>query len=110
MGNVSVFWCNGCCCFCCHHHHHHYCVFNWINDIFNLQKRQTPWFNIFTSLPMWALVIAHCGYNWGFFTMLVELPSYMNSILKFDLKSVSDISYNIQFHARVVLQGGAARM
>ncbi|PNF23027.1 putative inorganic phosphate cotransporter [Cryptotermes secundus] len=50
-------------------------------------KRQTPWIDIFTSLPMWAVVIAHCGQNWGFWTLLTEMPSYMNSILKFDLKS-----------------------
>jgi hypothetical protein len=88
----------------------HYLVVNEINDIFNLQKRHTPWFDIFTSLPMWALIFAHCDHTWGSNTLLTELPSYMNSILKFDLKSVSDISCNIQFHARVVLQDGAARM
>jgi len=80
-----------------------YCVYNAINDIFNLQKRQTPWVDIFTSLPMWAVIIAHCGMNWGYFTLLTEMPSYINSILKFDLKSVSRISCNIQFHTRVVM-------
>jgi len=59
---------------------------------------------------MWAVIIAHCGQNWGFFTLLTEMPSYMNSILKFDLKSVSSISCNIQFHTSVVMQGGAAGM
>ena len=62
---------------------------NEINDIFNFQKRRTPWFDIFTSLPMWALIIAHSGQNWGFYTLLTEMPSYMNSILKFDLQDVS---------------------
>jgi len=88
----------------------HYCVYNAINDIFNLQKRQTPWVAILTSMPMWAVVVAHCGQNWGFFTLLTEMPSYMNSILKFDLKSVSRIICNIQFHTRVVMQSGAAGM
>jgi hypothetical protein len=88
----------------------HYFVYNAINYIFNLQKRRTPWVAILTSLPMWAVVIAHCGQNWGFFTLLTEMPSYMNSILKFDLKSVSHIICNIQFHTRVVIQGGAAGM
>ncbi|KDR11545.1 Putative inorganic phosphate cotransporter [Zootermopsis nevadensis] len=50
-------------------------------------KRQTPWLEICTSLPLWAVVIAHCGQNWGFWTLLTEMPSYMNSILKFDLQS-----------------------
>jgi hypothetical protein len=57
---------------------------------------------------MWALVIAHCGQNLGFFILLTEMPSYMNSILKFDLKSVSRVICNIQFHTRVVMEGGAA--
>jgi hypothetical protein len=88
----------------------HYCVYNAINDIFNLQKRHTPWVAILTSMPMWAVVVAHCGQNWGFFTLLTEMPSYMNSILKFDLKSVSRIICNIQFHTCVVMQSGAAGM
>lgn len=66
-------------------------------------KRQTPWVDIFTSLPMWAVIIAHCGQNWGFFTLLTEMPSYMNSILKFDLTSVSHIICNIQFHTCVMM-------
>jgi len=53
---------------------------------------------------MWAVLIAHCGQNWGFFTLLTEMPSFMNSILKFDLKSVSHISCNIQFHTSVVIR------
>jgi broad specificity phosphatase PhoE len=85
-------------------------VYNAINDIFNLQKRRTPWVDIFTSLPMWAIIIAHTGQNWGLYTLLTEMPSYMNSILNFDLTSVSRISCNIQFHTRVVMHGGAAGM
>ena len=88
----------------------HYCLYNVINDIFNLQKRQTPWVAILTSLPMWAVLIAHCATNWGYFTLLIELPSFMNSVLKFDLKSVSHIRCNIQFHTRFVMQGGSAGM
>ena len=88
----------------------HYCVYNAINDIFNLQKRQTPWVAILTSLPMWAVLIAHCGMNWGYFTLLTELPSFMNSILMFDIKEVSRISCNIGFHTCFVMQGGSAGM
>ena len=88
----------------------HYCVYNAINNIFNLQKHQTPWVDILTSLPMLAVLIAHCGNNWGYFTLLTEMPSFMNSILKFDLKSVSHIGCNIRFHACFVMQGGSAGM
>jgi hypothetical protein len=47
---------------------------------------------------MLAVTIAHCGQNWGFWTLLTEMPSYMNSVLKFDLKAVSR---NIQFQTGV---------
>lgn len=37
-----------------------------------------PWRSIFTSLPVWAIVAAHFSENWGFYTLLTELPTYMN--------------------------------
>lgn len=49
---------------------------------------KTPWKAIFTSVPMWALIIVHCGQNWGFWTLITELPIYMNNILKFKLEEV----------------------
>lgn len=51
-----------------------------------------PWKAIFTSVPMWALIIVHCGQNWGYWTLITELPTYMNDILKFNLKEVSNKS------------------
>lgn len=55
------------------------------------KSQPIPWRHIFTSLPMWALIIAHCGYNWGFWTLLTEIPSFMNYIMKFDMRSVRRI-------------------
>ncbi|KAK0174774.1 hypothetical protein PV327_010504 [Microctonus hyperodae] len=43
-----------------------------------------PWKSILTSMPFWALVIAHCGQNWGFWMLLTELPTYMARVLKFN--------------------------
>lgn len=37
---------------------------------------------------MWALIIVHCGQNWGFWTLMTEMPSYMNAVLKFDMAKV----------------------
>ncbi|KAK7082633.1 hypothetical protein SK128_005066 [Halocaridina rubra] len=42
---------------------------------------------IFTSLPFWAILVAHVGNNWGFYTLLTELPSYLKNIQHFDMKS-----------------------
>lgn len=52
----------------------------------------TPWKAIFTSLPFIAILVGHCGNNWGFFTLLTEIPSYMESILKFKIASNSLLS------------------
>ncbi|CAB3261000.1 unnamed protein product [Arctia plantaginis] len=52
------------------------------------QKRlKTPWKSIWTSLPFYALIITHCGHNWGFWTLMTEMPSYMKQILEVDIKA-----------------------
>ncbi|GBP33841.1 Putative inorganic phosphate cotransporter [Eumeta japonica] len=47
----------------------------------------TPWRAIWTSLPFISLIIAHCGQNWGFWTLVTEIPSYMSNVLGVDIKS-----------------------
>ena len=47
-----------------------------------------PYKAIFTSVPFYAILIAHCCQNWGFYTLLTELPTYMSKILHFDIKEV----------------------
>ena len=53
-----------------------------------LQNIDTPWRSILTSLPVWAIVAAHFSENWGFYTWLTQLPSFMNDVLKFDMYKV----------------------
>ncbi|XP_076245930.1 putative inorganic phosphate cotransporter [Calliopsis andreniformis] len=52
----------------------------------NNTVKKIPWKAIFTSVPMWALIIVHCGQNWGYWTLITEMPSYMNSVLGFDIE------------------------
>lgn len=52
----------------------------------------TPWKEMLSSLPVWAILITHCGQNWGFWTLMTEIPTYMSHILKFDIKSNSYLS------------------
>ena len=49
----------------------------------------TPWKAIFMSLPMWAIIVGNFGQNWGYSTLLTEIPNYMNKIMGFDMASVS---------------------
>ncbi|CAG0879058.1 unnamed protein product [Cyprideis torosa] len=41
------------------------------------QVNKIPWREIWTSAPVWAIIVAHFCENWGFYTMLTELPAFM---------------------------------
>ena len=56
------------------------------------QDVKVPWKAIFTSLPVWAIVVAHFSENWGFYTLLTELPSFLKHRLDFDLSKVMRVS------------------
>lgn len=45
-----------------------------------------PWRAILTSLPLWGLVAKTVGHDWGFFTMIADLPKYMKSVMKFRIQ------------------------
>nr|XP_057904011.1 sialin [Doryrhamphus excisus]XP_057904012.1 sialin [Doryrhamphus excisus] len=46
-----------------------------------------PLLRMMTSVPLWAIVVTQMCFNWSFYTLLTSLPTYMNNILHFDLKS-----------------------
>ncbi|CAH2048155.1 unnamed protein product, partial [Iphiclides podalirius] len=49
------------------------------------KKYKTPLTKIITCLPFWAAVVSHCGQNWGFFTLMTEMPTYMAKVLDVNL-------------------------
>lgn len=49
----------------------------------------TPWKGIFTSLPVYAIFAAQIANAWGLYTLLTELPTYMRTVLNFDMKQVN---------------------
>ncbi|KAK9752809.1 Major Facilitator Superfamily [Popillia japonica] len=48
-------------------------------------KVPTPWKEMAKSLPLWSILIAHCGQNWGFWTLMTMIPTYMKGVLNFDI-------------------------
>ncbi|CAH1716905.1 putative inorganic phosphate cotransporter [Aphis gossypii] len=61
-----------------------------INSLSNTTSKKplpTPWGKIFKSIPMWTLIIAHLTQNLGFWILLTNMPTYINYILKFNIKS-----------------------
>lgn len=51
-----------------------------------------PWKHIATSKGLWALSLAHFGSNWIYYTFLTIIPSYLATILLYDIKKNGLIS------------------
>ncbi|XP_012224783.1 putative inorganic phosphate cotransporter isoform X2 [Linepithema humile] len=45
-----------------------------------------PWKSIALSLPFWAILMAHMGQNYGYETLMTQLPTFMKQILNFSIK------------------------
>ncbi|KAK9887961.1 hypothetical protein WA026_000255 [Henosepilachna vigintioctopunctata] len=56
------------------------------------EKCPTPWKDIFTSWPVWSLIVVHCGQNWGFWTLMTEIPSYISGVMEYEIESNSYLS------------------
>ncbi|XP_037950301.1 putative inorganic phosphate cotransporter [Teleopsis dalmanni] len=70
--------------------------------------KNIPWLSIFTSVPFWMLFIVHCSANWGFWTLLIEIPSYLKNMLGMDIKSnalLSALPYTVMFFLGFVFSG-----
>lgn len=63
----------------------------------------TPWKSIFTSLPVWATTLAHIGHNWGFWLLLTEMPTFIHTVLKCDIKEDGMLS-SLPYLAMFMLQ------
>lgn len=56
------------------------------------------------SLPFYAILFAHMGQNYGYETLMTELPTYMKQVLRFSIKEVnidSNFKYDIFFKTKV---------
>ncbi|XP_076636566.1 major facilitator superfamily transporter 9 [Colletes latitarsis] len=56
------------------------------------EKVSHPWKAMMTSPPVWAIIAAHFSENWGFYTMLTQLPTFMNDVLDFKLDKTGYLS------------------
>ncbi|XP_046681162.1 putative inorganic phosphate cotransporter isoform X1 [Homalodisca vitripennis] len=51
-----------------------------------------PWMSILKSLPFWAILISHMGQNYGYETLMTELPTFMKQVLHFNIKENGTMS------------------
>ena len=45
----------------------------------------TPWKAMFKSKAVWAIIVAHFSENWGFYTLLTGMPTFMKDVLGYKL-------------------------
>lgn len=43
-------------------------------------------------MPAWAILLAHLGQNYGYETLMTELPTYMKQVLRFSIKENGTLS------------------
>jgi len=79
-----------------------------LHDRMNEHTHKKPppvaWRHMLLSAPVWALIIAQVGHDWGFFTLVTDLPKYMSSVLKYSIKSnglVSALPYLIMWFCSI---------
>jgi hypothetical protein len=48
-----------------------------VNYVLSSQVVVHPWNKFLTSPPVWSIVMAHFSENWGFYTLLTQLPTFM---------------------------------
>jgi len=48
-----------------------------------------PWGKFLRSAPVWAVIVAHFCYNWGYYTLLAWLPSYFEMALGLNVEKSS---------------------
>ncbi|RUS90909.1 hypothetical protein EGW08_001306 [Elysia chlorotica] len=51
------------------------------------QKRgPVPWLSILTSPCVWAIIVTHICSNWGEYTFLTNIPTYLKEVLQYEVK------------------------
>ncbi|KAG0717344.1 putative inorganic phosphate cotransporter [Chionoecetes opilio] len=63
-----------------------------IGDTKKRKAPPVPVRSALSSVPFWAILLSNMGSNWGFYTLLTELPLYMKNMLVQDIKSNATLS------------------
>ncbi|ODN04161.1 Vesicular glutamate transporter 2.1 [Orchesella cincta] len=54
--------------------------------------RTTPWRDIFTSMPVWAIVVANFCRSWTFYLLIISQPTYFKEIFKLKVSTLGTLS------------------
>ena len=57
--------------------------------LLSLQKFNTPWRAFFTSMPVYAIIVANFCRSWTFYLLLISQPAYFEEVFGFEISKVS---------------------
>lgn len=77
-----------------HHDDDYYHMLSHHDDdhVWQRQLKTTPWKKIFTSAPVYAIIIANFCRSWTFYLLLISQPMYFKEVFHFDVDEVSSSS------------------
>ena len=68
--------------------------------------RTTPWKAIFTSMPVYAIIIANFCRSWTFYLLLISQPMYFKQVFNFDVKKSGYLGALPHLCMTIVVAGG----
>uniref|UniRef100_A0AAR2LFL3 Major facilitator superfamily (MFS) profile domain-containing protein n=1 Tax=Pygocentrus nattereri TaxID=42514 RepID=A0AAR2LFL3_PYGNA len=57
-----------------------------------LGKFKTPWRKFFTSMPVYAIIVANFCRSWTFYLLLISQPAYFEEVFGFEISKVGALS------------------
>ncbi|KAL7977407.1 hypothetical protein Chor_009356 [Crotalus horridus] len=57
-----------------------------------LMKFKTPWRRFFTSMPVYAIIVANFCRSWTFYLLLISQPAYFEEVFGFEISKVGMLS------------------
>ncbi|KAF3686507.1 Vesicular glutamate transporter 2.1 [Channa argus] len=56
------------------------------------EKFKTPWKKFFTSMPVYAIIVANFCRSWTFYLLLISQPAYFEEVFGFEISKVGILS------------------
>uniref|UniRef100_A0AAQ5XIW3 Major facilitator superfamily (MFS) profile domain-containing protein n=1 Tax=Amphiprion ocellaris TaxID=80972 RepID=A0AAQ5XIW3_AMPOC len=63
-----------------------------INQLSATEKFKTPWRRFFTSMPVYAIIVANFCRSWTFYLLLISQPAYFEEVFGFPISKVGILS------------------
>ncbi|KFO58354.1 Vesicular glutamate transporter 2.1, partial [Corvus brachyrhynchos] len=67
------------------------CVFSW-SLVTRCPQLATPWRHFFTSMPVYAIIVANFCRSWTFYLLLISQPAYFEEVFGFEISKVGLLS------------------